>query len=359
MPGAEDVLGIGPCRAVVVLVVDGLGWHQLRAAADDAPLLASAPGRAIDAVAPSTTVAGLASIGTGRTPGSHGLVGYTVAHPGHDQPFNLLVWRVGMRGGGRDVRTILVPEALQPHPTALEQAHAAGVDTTVVVHPDFLDSGLTRAVLRGGRRVPAAGLVETLDRAAAHVAGPGPHLVYAHHGDVDTAGHVHGPFSDPWRSTLRHADRALSSMIAGLPEDVTVLVTADHGMIDVRSEDVLEAAEHPELLEGVRVLAGEPRLRQLGCHRDAADEVAERWRAAVGDRATVLTRDQAVASGWFGPEVDEAARALLGDVLVAMHHGTVVHERIDPHGGRHTGQHGSLTDEELEVPLLLLRGGTA
>lgn len=343
---------------MIVLVVDGLGWHQLRASAGDAPFLASAPGRPIDAVAPTTTVAGLASIATGRTPGRHGLVGYTVAHPAHDQPFNLLVWRVGMRGGGHDARTSIVPEAIQPEPTAFERAQEAGVDTTVVVHPDFLDSGLTRAALRGGRRVPAAGLVETLAGATAHVDGTGPHLVYAHHGDVDTAGHVHGPFSEAWRSTLREVDGALTSMLRGLPEDVTVLVTSDHGMIEVPPDDVLEVSEIPELLDGVRVLAGEPRLRQLGCHPGAADEVAGRWREALGEDATVLTREAAVAAGWFGPEVHERTRSLLGDVLVAMHRGTVVHERVDTHGGRHRGQHGSLTTEELEVPLLLLRGGT-
>lgn len=355
--GAEDVLGIGSCRAVVVLVADGLGWHQLQAAAADAPFLASAPGRTIDAVAPTTTVSGLASIGTGRTPGRHGLLGYTVAHPDHDQPFNLLTWRVGMRGGGTDARTELVPEALQPEPTALERAQAAGIDTTVVVHPDFLDSGLTRAALRGGRRVPAVGLADTLEAAAHHVAGPGPRLVYAHHGDVDTAGHVHGPFSGPWRDALRELDTALGGTVSRLPEDVLVVVTADHGMIDVQPPDVLEAEDHDVLLDGVRLLAGEPRFRHVACEPGSAPEVAARWHGVVGDRADVVTRDDAVAAGWFGPDVHDRARRLLGDVLVAMHRGTVVHARIDPKGGRQRGQHGSLTAEELEVPLLLLRGG--
>ena len=355
--GRDDVLGIGACRAVVLLVVDGLGWRQLRAAADDAPFLASAPGRAIDAVAPTTTVSGLASIGTGRPPGRHSLLGYTMAHPDHDQPFNPLTWRVGMRGGGTDVRSEIVPEALQPEPTVLEEAQAAGVATTALLHPTLLDTGLTRAVLRGGQRVAVAGLAATLAAATHHAAGPGPCLVYAHHGDVDQAGHVHGPFSDPWRQALRDVDAALASTVSQLPPDVVVAVTADHGMVEVPDGDVVEAAEHDVLLEGIRVFAGEPRLRQLACLPGASEDVAARWHGVVGDRAHIVSRDRAVEAGWFGPEVTARARELLGDVLVAMRRGTVVHGRVDPHGGRHRGQHGSLTDDEIEVPLLLLRGG--
>lgn len=339
------------------MVADGLGWHQLQAAADDAPFLAGATGRVIDAVAPTTTVSALASIGTGRTPGWHGLVGYTVPHPDHSQPFNPLTWRIGMRGGGADARTGIVPEALQPAPTALERAQAAGVATTVIVHPTFLDSGLTRAVLRGGSRIGTEGLPDTLAAAALQAAGPGRRLVYAHHGAIDTAGHAHGPFSGPWREALRELDGALATTVADLPPDVTVVVTADHGMIEVPDEDVLEAADLDALAEDVRVLAGEPRFRQLACEPGAAEEVAARWHGAVGDRAEVVLRDDAIRAGWFGPEVSESARRLLGDVLVAMRRGTVVHRRVDPRGGRHRGQHGSLTVEELEVPLLLLRGG--
>lgn len=354
----EDLLGIGTARTVVVIVVDGLGWRQLHAAADEAPFLTSGPGRAIDAVAPTTTVSGLASLGTGRPPGDHALLGYTVPHPDHDQPFNVLTWRVGMRGGGADARTEIVPEALQPAPTVLEHAQAAGVNTTVVVHPGFLDSGLTRAALRGGQRIGATGLSDTLAAARAHAAGPGPRLVYAHHGEVDQAGHVHGPFSDPWRRALRDADRALASTVSALPEDVVVVVTADHGMVEVPDGEALEATDHPALLEDVRVFAGEPRFRHLGCQPGAAPEVAARWHGLLGDHADVVLREDAIAAGWFGPDVSALSRELLGDVLVAMRRGSVVHHRVDPHGGRHRGQHGSLTDDELEIPLLLLRGGS-
>lgn len=362
-PGADepetDVVGLPLAgRRVVLLVVDGLGSRQLARRPGVAPLLDRLPGSDVDAVFPSTTVSSITSIGTGMPPSRHGLVGYAFALPEHGQPLAGLSWRVGLRGGGFDARGVVVPEALQPHPTALERAAAAGVATTVVVDPDFPDSGLTRAALRGGQRRTARGLRETLALALEAVTAPdAPALVYAHHPQVDRAGHVHGACSPEWADAVRDVDAALGELAPDLPDDVTVLVTADHGMLDAPESRVTELADHPELLDGVRVLAGEPRVRHVALEPDADPEaVAARWRAVLGARALVVPR--AVALPWFGPDPTDAARTHVGDLVVLARGGTLVHERVDPHGGRHLGQHGGPSAAERLVPLRALTHDT-
>ena len=52
-------------RGACVLLVDGLGAELLDAYADDAPVMAALRGRTLQAGFPSTTVAGLAAVGTG------------------------------------------------------------------------------------------------------------------------------------------------------------------------------------------------------------------------------------------------------------------------------------------------------
>lgn len=353
-----DTLGIPEARAHLVLVVDGLGWRQL-AETDAAPFLTAAGGRTIDTVLPSTTVAALASLGTGRPPGDHGLLGYTVPWPGESQPFNPLVWRVGLQSGGREAIEDIVPESLVPQRTTFELAHAAGLDMTAVVHPHFADSGLTRAILRGGQRIVAEGLEATLATAADASRTGRPAVVYAHHGDVDTAGHAFGPHSDPWREALRATDDAIRDAVATLDDDTVMLVTADHGMVAIAAEDTHELQGRDDLLVDVDVIAGEPRMRTLRLLPGAdPDTVADRWREAFGDDATVLTTAEAVAAGWFGPSVPPAHAPRLGDVIVASHRGMLVHAHVDPFGGRLAGMHGSITREELEIPLIAIRGGT-
>lgn len=348
-PAPPPVEGLTNDR-VVVLVVDGLGVRQLERVPGLAPTMRSLPGTSVDAVFPSTTVASLASIGTGRPPSQHGLVGYTFALPDHDQPLNALVWRIGLRSGGFDARQVAVPEALQPHPTAFEQAAAAGVATTVVLDPEFPESGLTRAALRGGRTRTATGLEETLEKAvAAVVDADGPALAYAHHPQVDWAGHNSGACSDEWCVAVSELDAALGRLRATLPDGVTVVVTADHGMLSIADEDVYELADQPALLDGVRVLAGEPRVRHVALEAGAdTSTVAARWRDGLGDRALVLTRDEALPL--FGPDPTSAARARIGDLVVLARRGVLVHERVDPHGGRLAGHHGGPTTAERLVP---------
>lgn len=356
--GRDDgVLDLPSQRAVIVLVVDGLGWHQLQRYAGLAPFLTAQPGTQIDASFPTTTATSLASIGTGLPPGQHGLTGYTTALPDHDQPLNLLTWRVGLRGGGWDARSSVLPEAFQPAQTAFERAAADGIRTVAVLHPDVLESGLTRAVLRGATRIPARGLRQTLEAAVEATRTAEDTLVYAHHGSIDTAGHVHGPGSGQWTSELTDLDRELEQVEERLPTDVTILVTADHGMVPVPAADTIELDEHVDLLQEVRVVAGEPRVRHLFVRDPEAGELAAAWRDRLGGRAEVVTRDEAIAAGWFGPDVADRARRRIGDVVIAMIEGSVPHRRVDPNKGRHFGQHGSLTPEEVAVPLIPVRRG--
>jgi hypothetical protein len=79
------------------------------------------------------------------------------------------------------------------------------------------------------------------------------------------------------------------------------------------------------------------------------------WRETLGDRFWVRTRDEAIAAGWFGPVVTDAARARIGDVIAAARTASAVVDsrRMSPHLLRLVGLHGSLTPAELGVPLLV------
>ena len=125
-------------------------------------------------------------------------------------------------------------------------------------------------------------------------------------------------------------------------------------MVDIPHGDRVDLAEHPGLAAGIRVLGGEARFAQAYCEPGQARAVATRLADAVGDRAWVRTRDEAIEAGWFGP-VDDRVRPRLGDVLVAgIGPFALVDSRsATPHVLRLIGQHGSLTADEQLVPLLV------
>jgi predicted AlkP superfamily pyrophosphatase or phosphodiesterase len=181
-------------------------------------------------------------------------------------------------------------------------------------------------------------------------------VVYAHHGDLDTIGHLWGPGTDPWCAELARIDDTLARTTDTLPDEVALVVTADHGMVHVPPDGFVELADEAWLLAGVRMLTGDARARQLHTRPGATDEVVAAWREHAADRAHVVTRDEAIEAGWFGDRVDDRVRPLIGDVIVSARAPDVawVHRDIDPFGGRLAGQHGALTPDELEVPALVL-----
>ncbi len=343
VPGADNTLDLPTARRVVLLLVDGLGHELLREYADHAPFLSGLSGRQIDAGFPSSTATSLASIGTGLTPGEHGIVGYSFAVG--DEVLNSLTWS---RAGDHhhDLRKVLVPEVVQPHPTLFERAAAAGVAVSAVAPLTQRTSGLTRAVLRGSWFRGAAGFGD-LALGAVAALGEDRSFCYAYHGDLDMIGHIYGPGSDEWLLQLEFVDALASRIAARMPPGCLFAVTADHGMIT--ADDRIDFDTEPLLWQGVRVIAGDPRARYL--HTES-DEVLSVWREFLGDRADVVTKEEAAEAGWFGP-VSPLALDRIGDVVVAMKNSAVVvRGQAEPMLSSLTGFHGSRTRQELAVPLL-------
>jgi len=340
----RDLLDLMPARRAVVVLIDGLGYELLRQRSGHAPFLRGLLPAAyrLSAGFPSTTATSMGTFGTGLPPGSHGLVGYEVLVPGEDRLLNELSW-----DNGPD------PRLWQPSQTVFERAVADGV-TVTRIGPGFFDgSGLTTAALRGGGFTAARSLDSRVDSALAAVRASKRALVYVYWGELDKVGHVHGCQSWEWGDELELIDRALARLVAGVPSDTSVHITADHGMVDAPHALRIDLAHDAELAAHVRHVGGEPRSLQLYCEPGASEDVLATWRERVNARAWVLSRDEAVEHGLFGA-VSEHVLPRIGDVIVAMRDNFAI---VDSRTARPAllallGLHGSLTCGEMAIPLL-------
>lgn len=332
-----------PAPAFVVLLVDGLGQELVEEHPDDAPYLHSLVAGSPPATAgvPSTTATSLTSLGTALTPGEHGLVGFTSRIPGTGHLLNALMWDKSVD-----------PLEWQPNPTAFARLAAVGVHATVVSKREFARSGLTAAGQRGAEYVGADRVGERLVAVAA-AAAHRPSVTYVYDGDLDWTGHRYGVDSPQWRAQLAATDMACELLREQLDPAVRLVVVADHGMVDSPFERRLDVDDHPELHDGLALLGGEARFRHLYCDGGAVDDVLATWREVVGERALVITRDEAIARGWFGT-VAPAVRPRLGDVVVAARADfAVVSAARFPYEARLVGLHGSLTAREMRIPVLV------
>jgi hypothetical protein len=355
VPGVEDSLGlaksIGDVRQLAVLLVDGLGHELLPIAAPAAPLvgdvLAGRIGQlsAISSVFPSTTPTNLVSLGTGAAPGEHGILGFHVNIPGSDRVLTHVHWH--------DDPSV---EDWQPVPSLFTRAEIAGVTTAVVGRGAFAGTGLTVAAYGRGAYAAANDGDAVADRVLGELRA-GTRLVYGYHADLDTAAHGFGIGTPQWLRAAGGVDRLISRIYAGLPSGAGLIVTADHGGLNAPTDNRVDLGTDARLSAGLRVVAGEPRVRYLHTLEGAAADVRATWTEVMAGRAEVLLREEAVASGVFG-RVADRNRLRIGDVVVICTGDTVVlasgHE--PPQTAELVGFHGSLTPAELRIPLMILRG---
>ena len=356
VPGFANPLQVPRVRAAGVLLIDGLGLELIRSHAALAPFLAGNAGAPLTAGFPSTTAASLASIGTGRAPGEHGLAGYTIHVPGHAFALNVLRWApYGIGELGDDARQTVVPEQVQPDATAFQRAAAAGVTVTAVGPPDHAHSGLTRAVFRGARYRSSVSLADTVAQVADALRQPGPRFAYGYFSALDLIGHMRGVDSDAWRLQLQDVDRAAAALTERIPSGCALVITGDHGMLDLPSDGRIDIDADARLRSGVVMLTGEPRARHIHTAEGAAPDVLAAWRERLGDQAWVVPGEEAVAAGWFGPRVTDRTRERIGDVVVAALGPVGIFQRsVDPAQWRMTGHHGSMTAAEQLVPFALI-----
>ncbi len=348
--GEPNRLALGPAEVAIVVLVDGLGAHNLRARAGHARRLSSTFGKrdVVRTVFPSTTAAGITSFTTGLEPGEHGIIGYRVFDDTADRTVNLL-------SGWEADRTD--PLAWQPHATLFDRAVEQGVRAVAVGPGRYRASGFTRAALRGAEYRAAESIEDRFAAARELAEEGGPAVAYVYVPELDMAAHAVGWESDRWLAELERVDAAFGDLDRGMPRGTGLLVTADHGVVDVAAHKHVLIDRDPALVDGVRHVAGDPRCLYLTFEPDLdaarREALVARWRAAEEHRAWVLTREEAIASGAFGP-VASAALPRIGDLVVAARSLVAYYDGRDPNPGPRAmvGQHGSATDEEVRVPLI-------
>lgn len=351
--GFGNRLNIPRGKRICIVVADGLGRGLLKQKSAHTPFLRSmlqaGQGNVpvvLDSAFPSTTAASLASLGTGLEPGQHGMVGYDVLDPEQDKVVNLL--------GNWDFA--VDPQKWQPFPTVLERA-AEYVDVVTVSLPQFRSSPMTQAALRGGRHVSGITAHARTEAAAEAMEGAGQALMYFYVNDLDKAGHRYGCQSPQWEHQLEELDATVRRLNSTLPAGTTILLTADHGMLDVPESQRIDFSADAVLTAGVRHTGGEPRMVHLyledGLGQQGRDQLLAAWRSRFGDRIWAFTREEAIDAGLFGT-VRQQVAPRIGDVMIAARDPLAFYDtrRTRTSAMEVIGQHGSLTRAEREVPLV-------
>jgi hypothetical protein len=309
---------------VALILVDAFGWEFVQRHASH-PLLRRMEIEPLASMFPSTTTAHLTTLFTGLPVEAHGLYEWRVYDPGLDRV--ILPLRFVSEPDGEALA--MDPRELVPSPTLFERLD---VPSAVQQPGHIWPSRYGSAAFAGATVSAFTDLADGVRRLGT------PGFSYLYWDAVDAAGHAHGPGSAQFDAA---ATAALDAIASALPHDTLVLMTADHGQIDV-DQDRLDLLDEiwPELPQRLR---HRPTGSARDCflHVDDPDHVIEQLADRLEDRATVHR-----AADLF-PGAGPALRRRLGDVCVLPAPGRMAWLAAFPsYERRFRGHHGGRTAAE-------------
>jgi predicted AlkP superfamily pyrophosphatase or phosphodiesterase len=326
----------------IVIFVDGLGHENLVNAGAHAKFLNRNLEKSIRCEFPSTTATSIAGFATGQRSGSHGLIGYTVYNRITDSPMNLLTgWKSRSEASG--FKTL---------ETLSEQVD---IRFGVVGPSIYRDSGFTELTMKGASYIPAETISERFEAVGEFIKGESS-FSYLYIPELDQLAHRLGVESTTWLETLEEVDSLVAKFVNSLPRDVGVILTADHGVLDVVSSNHYFLDDQPWFSSAVARTGGDPRCNFLYLTNgtDVAT-VKKLLRDSFGHLAYVAQPHEIAASGWALWE-NATPQNVVPDLILIWNAPAVGYDRrsASANSMKMVGQHGGISDRETRVPFITL-----
>jgi predicted AlkP superfamily pyrophosphatase or phosphodiesterase len=356
---------------VVVLLIDGFGWHQWLQYSERYDffnrLTTCGVVAPITTVFPSTTAAALTTVHSGMTPQQHGLPEWWVYFDEIDTiaaslPFTPL----GARGRDKLLEAGVKPSILFRGKTIYQELGNAQVPSFTLIRDTYAHSAYSSVVHKGSMTVPfinSSDLLVNLRQKLVEVSGPAYFFVYWD--AVDAIAHTYGPHTEQYHAELAGFSYLLQrELIANIPkqvaEDILLLVTADHGHINVAPRQTLYLNRYPRLVRsldlshtGQRIWPwGSPRDVFLRVEEDRLDETAAWLTKRLAGKATVMTSAEALQRQLFGVgKIHPRFKPRVGNLLILPTHDHLIwFEHLKGKKFRLRGMHGGLRPDEMLIP---------
>jgi predicted AlkP superfamily pyrophosphatase or phosphodiesterase len=343
LPDAINSLQLSESRRSCLLLVDGLGAQALQKFGSAHPVFQQVSAlRELRSDFPSTTVTNLTSLGTGKSAGEHGMVGYTVRVPNSGNPGRLLN---GLKWDER-----VDPLSWQKIPTLFQRASEHGISVSTIGEKRYQDTAFTTASLRGAKYLGANRQTEIVAQVKIALAEPAS-FAYVYVNGLDAAGHKDGVGSDKWLVALEAVGELILQIVNQLPKNTQFFITADHGMVNPE-EKIILGRDNP-LMNHVTLVGGEPRARHIYLEPGSETDATSLWREFLRDQVVIHTKQEAIDVGLFGEIVSDDCFARIGDLIAIPSENVLL---IDPTRSAQesamVGHHGGLTNAEVVIPLL-------
>lgn len=338
-------------RPVVLLVIDGLGYQFLQKFPGSA--LASHCVQRLTSVFPTTTAAAVTALALGVPAQQHGITGWFTYLRELGEVVMPLPFMPRGGGAGYADQGFAARHMLDAKPLLPELQRPVSVCSPAAI----ADSSFSDAIYGAVARDPHQQLKQLFDGLSHGAKQRGAPLVWGYWTELDALSHQYGAQSREVKIHFEQLDQAFAywlKQIAG--SDTLVLVTADHGLIDIRKDQHLQVEQHPALQQMLQLPpCGESRAAFCYLRSGSQHDFEQYMAQYYAELFDVMPSEQLIEQQLFGRgEPSARLRQRVGDFTVLARKQAVMTECLlqeSPFNQR--GVHGGLSAEELYVPLVM------
>jgi len=341
-------------KNVVLLVIDGLGYEYLKKHKNSN--LAKHLKGSFTSVFPPTTASAITTFITGLAPMQHAITGWTMLIKEIGVVSKILPF-VPEYGGGR-----LSEQGVEAKSIVQMQSLASKLNVKCynIIDSFIIKSDFNKSVSQKLNNMPYKNLNGFFSNTIKAVKNNNKRkFVYAYWPDFDNFSHEFGNNSKQAEKHFWLLDRKFKRFIAKLKgTDSTIIVTADHGFIDVPKKKIVWLDNHPKLKECLTLpLCGESRVVYCYVHPRKTRQFENYVKTKLKKYCWMIKAEDAVKKGYFGLfEPNKNLFDRIGDYILVMKENYVIKDlMIHKKPRQFIGFHAGVSKEEMIVPLILVK----
>jgi hypothetical protein len=350
--GIADV--IGQAEHLIFVLLDGLGMNTLSRLPKES-FLARSCRMTLNATCPSTTACALTSVATADYPCHHGVTGWFT----HLPEFEITI--LPLPFVERFKRQPLVERGLRPEdvfPLRAIESRMSHQPLTLLPAP-IMDTSYARYSRGHTRGTGYQSAPDAVDQIIATVAAAKqPTYTHLYLPDIDTVCHHVGVDHPDVLKVVLRIDAELDRLSRTLGDRARVVVSADHGLIDVLKSDQAFVTDGDPLLAMLRVPpTGDARMPIFHVLPEHREQFTDLFDERYGDQMLLLDTGEAERLALFGPgPIAPVVRPRFGDfIAIPYRRATLAYAAVAVPGAApaapYIGQHAGLSPEEMRVPL--------
>jgi hypothetical protein len=173
----------------------------------------------------------------------------------------------------------------------------------------------------------------------------------------DDTFHTYGTRSKKGRAVFSEVDKALESLSNSISgSNTTMIITADHGMVDTRKSELIRLMDHPELLDMLEIPPlGDSRVAYLYVRSSMSGQFEQYVRKELGKFCSLHRSEDLIKKGYFGLfEPNKELFSSVGNYTLIMKGNFAIQDLIHLNSNHKKAHHGALSEDEMYVPVSVI-----